>query len=70
MAGTNNAGKVVDLTSNDLGVKKQIYNITDDYKTNNRVDGRYLNIRISSNNSDSWRLAGYSFDYITGGRNG
>ena len=63
MEGTNNAGKAVDLTGNARGVKKQTFSIDDDYKVDNRVNGRYLNIRFSSNNSDAWTLAGYSFDY-------
>ena len=72
MEGTNNSGKAVDLTGNSRGVKKQTYSIGNDYKVDNRVNGRYLNIRFSSENSDTWTLAGYSFDYTQtlGGRYG
>ena len=68
MEATNNAGKAVDLTGNSQGIKKQSFSIEDDYKTDNRVNGRYLNIRFSSDNSDNWVLAGYSFDYSPSNR--
>ena len=63
MQGTSNAGEMVDLTSNRMGVKRQTFNIETDYKVDNRVNGRYLNIRVSSNSDDNWRFAGYSFDW-------
>ena len=68
MEGTNNSGKAVDLTGTSRSVKKQTYNIDNDYKVDNRVNGRYLNIRFSSENSDRWVLAGYSFDYTPDSR--
>ena len=63
MQGTNNAGATVDLTGNARDLKRQSYNIETGYKVDNRVNGRYLNIRFSSNNDQNWILAGYSFDY-------
>ena len=68
MEGTNNAGAPVNLAGNSRNIKKQAFNIENDYKVDNRVNGRYLNIRFSSNNSDTWRLAGYSFDYTPDSR--
>ena len=65
MEGTNNAGKAVDLTGNARGVKKQTFSIDNDYKVDNRVNGRYLNIRFSSESNNNWVLAGYSFDYYS-----
>ena len=63
MQGTANAGEVVDLASNARGVKRQTFNIETGYKVDNRVNGRYLNLRLSSNSNDNWIFAGYSFDY-------
>ena len=63
MQGTANTGVVVDLTSNARDVKRQTFNIQQDYKVDNRVNGRYLNLRVSSNSDDNWIFAGYSFDY-------
>ena len=63
MEATNNAGAAVDLTGNAMGVKRQTYSIQQDYKVDNRVNGRYLNLRVSSNSNDNWIFAGYSFDY-------
>ena len=63
MQGTANAGEVVDLSGNARGVKRQTFNIETGYKVDNRVNGRYLNLRVSSNSNDNWIFAGYTFDY-------
>ena len=58
---TNQPGQAVDFNSSaDRKIINRTFSIADDYKVDPRNNGRFLNMRISSNSNDSWILAGYS----------
>ena len=74
VVGTNNPAEEADLTDVDnTRIRKNVFNILDDYKVDIREHGRLLNYRItdevtgSSVRDDEWFIAGLQFDIGTGG---
>ena len=64
---TNQPGQSVDFDSQtDRKIINRTFSIADDYKVDPRNNGRFLNMRISSNSNDSWILAGYSLSTTDG----
>lgn len=61
--GTDAVGEPVDFTT-DPEVASTTFNIATDYKVDPRQTGRFLNFRLSSNDANSWRLAGYDIDTV------
>ena len=64
---TNQPGQSVDFDSQtDRKIINRTFPIVEDYKVDPRNNGRFLNMRISSNSNDSWILAGYSLSTSDG----
>ena len=64
---TNQPGQSVDFDSQtDRKIINRTFSIVEDYKVDPRNNGRFLNMRISSNSNDSWILAGYSLSTSDG----
>ena len=61
--GTDAVGEPVDF-STDNRVFSCPFDITTEYKVDPRQTGRFLNFRLSSNDNNNWRLAGYDIDMV------
>ena len=64
---TGSPGETVDFTmtrNQDGQIRRDTFDISRDYKVSPRVNGRYFNIQVGSNDMDNtWELVDYTLDF-------